>query len=1018
MNHAFPPGSRGPADDPPDIAGDVQRRADYPTPDPVDDDTVNDLVTDPGHGAVAVLQAPKSRQPVSAPEHTAGGEPADIESPFLDLFSADQPAAPAAPNPTTGRARPALIRQRQPQELPPAAPDTAPPGSDGKRTAARPRGQDRPRTRRDSRPVKPPRFKFADRDPTVELAITEIAGHLTFTANTVTAWYWLPEVRWAFRPDAEREALLSAISEQYAGLAGFRLHLRRTTRPFPADEWARTIDAHTPNPLPAVPGAPDWADHLVAAQRHLLSVNHAEGQTYLGVTFARRSLGDSLLERMRRAFGRGVADGERRRLARTVDQFDEVLGSFGMRGRRVTPKELEWLILRSVALCMSPPSMLSPVTSEHWESGDLLALTEQIERYRSPYGSTVKLVNRMTGEERHVAVLTVGRMEPLEIPERHEPWLHFHERLPWSMELSSRVDILGPADSFRNLEHRLRMIRSQQLDYAEHGIDAPPELERLAKRALVIGDEMTTGLPVESARAHGWHRIAVGGRTRDECLERARRLIQLYSRELRITLQHPKNQDWLAREFIPGEPVANTGYLRRMPVRLFAAALPQAASTVGDRRGDLIGRTAGTCRRPVFLDLHFPMEVRERSGLAVFVAEPGGGKSTLLGALGYLAARRGVQVTLLDPSGPLARLSDMPELRPYARVINLTGSEQGTLAPYALIPTPRRAEFPGGQAGDREYQIAVSNARAERRMLVQDICMMLVPPQVAREAATATLLRHAVRQVPAEETSTLDDVVKQLAELDEDGKELANLLLDTAEMPLALLFFGRPPEGALGGDATLTVITMAGLRLPDLKIEREYWSAEEALALPMLHTAHRLAVRRCYGGAMSSRKLVGLDEAHFMEGWRSGRSFLVRLARDSRKWNLAALVASQNPRDILGLDVQNLVSTVFVGRIAEDAEIASEALRLLRVPVNAGYEATLASLSNVDSSSATRLGFREFVMRDVDGRVQKVRVDVSYVAGLLDHLDTTPGAARSGPAARPPDLPAVAADSDTPVLEV
>jgi hypothetical protein len=37
-------------------------------------------------------------------------------------------------------------------------------------------------------------------------------------------------------------------------------------------------------------------------------------------------------------------------------------------------------------------------------------------------------------------------------------------------------------------------------------------------------------------------------------------------------------------------------------------------------------------------------------------------------------------------------------------------------------------------------------------MLVQDICSMLVPPQVAKEASTATLLRHAVRQVPAEET--------------------------------------------------------------------------------------------------------------------------------------------------------------------------------------------------------------------------------------------------------------------------
>jgi hypothetical protein len=836
-----------------------------------------------------------------------------------------------------------------------------------------------------------PKPRHKDRQASIDLAITEIAGHLTFTPNTVTAWYWLPEVRWAFRPDAEREALLSAISEQYAGLAGFRLHLRRTTKPFPADQWARVVDNNTPRPLPSAGAGPSWADHLVAAQKHLLAINHAEGQTYLGISFARRTLGDTFAERIGSLFRRGVADAERRRMARTVEQFDEVLGAFGMRGRRVTAFELEWLLYRSVALCMQPPGQITTLEGG-WDRGDLLALTEQVERYRTPYGSTVKLVNRVSGEERHVAVLTVGRMEPLEIPERHEPWLHFHERLPWPMELSSRIDILGPNDSFRNLEHRLRLIRSQQADYSEHGIDAPPELERLAKRALTIGDEISTGLPVDSSRAHGWHRIAVGGRTREECLERARRVTQMYSREMRVALQHPKQQDWLAREFIPGEPLANTGYLRRMPVKLFAAALPQAASTVGDRRGDLIGRTAGTSRRPVFLDLHFPMEVRERSGLAVFVAEPGGGKSTLMGALGYLNARRGVQVTLLDPSGPLARLCAMPELAPYSRVLNLTGSEQGTLAPYSLIPTPQRGHYAPGSGGDREFEIAISNARAERRMLVQDICMMLVPPQVAREASTATMLRHAVRQVPAEESSTLEDVIRSLRDTgDHDALELGNLLLDTAEMPLAMLFFGTPPAGLLGADATLTVITMAGLRLPDLKIEREYWSAEESLALPMLHTAHRLAVRRCYGGDMTQRKLVGLDEAHFMEGWRSGRSFLVRLARDSRKWNLAALVASQNPRDILGLDVQNLVSTVFVGRIAEDSEIAAEALRLLRVPTDVGYEQTLAALSQADVSSSSRLGFREFVMRDVDGRVQKVRVDVSYVRDLLRYLDTTPG---------------------------
>jgi hypothetical protein len=926
--------------------------------------------------------APRERAAIRG---TPAAAPADVDSPFLGLFPGATPplrAAPAGP-PAKVAAPP---RVPAPRKAPtPARREVAP----AKRQSAPARPV--PPKRRPEKVKVVRRPSYSDHDPIAELALTEVAGHLTFTRTMVTAWYWLPEMRWAFRPDVDREALIVAISEQYAALAGFRLHLRRTTRPFAADEWARALDHRTARPLADVPAAPTWGDHLVGAQRHLLSMGNAQGQTFLGISFARRTLGDTLAERFGALFRKGSGDAERRRWARTVEQFDEVLGLFGMRGRRATPAELEWLLYRSVALGMSPPFVTSGISGGEWRGGDLLALTEQIERFRTRYGSTTRLVNRLTGEERHVAVLTVGRMETLEIPERHEPWLHFHERLPWPVELSSRVDVLGPGDSFRNLEHRLRMIRSQQADYVQHGIDAPPELERLAQRALVLGDEMTTGLPVDSARVHGWHRLAVSGATREECLERTRRVIQLYQREMRISLQHPKGQAALAREFIPGEPLANTGYLRRMPVKLLAAALPQAAAGVGDGRGDLIGRTAGTSRRPVFLDLHFPMEIRERSGLSVMVAEPGGGKSTLLGALGYLAARRGVQVTLLDPSGPLARLCEMPELRPFSRVLNLTGSQPGTLAPYSLIPTPQRGHFAAGQLGEQEFGIALSNARAERRMLVQDICSMLVPPQVAREAATATALRHAVRTVPAEESSTLDDIVRHLqGSNDEGSRELGHLLLDAKEMPLAMLFFGAPPPGTLTDEAALTVITMAGLRLPDIKIEREYWSAEEQLALPMLHTAHRLAVRRCYGGPITARKMVGLDEAHFMEGWRSGRSFLIRLARDSRKWNLAALVASQNPKDILGLDVQNLVSTVFVGRIAEDSDIAAEALRLLRIPVGDGYEAVLASLSQADTASAARLGFREFVMRDVDGRVQKVRVDVSWVAGLLDHLDTTP----------------------------
>ena len=774
-----------------------------------------------------------------------------------------------------------------------------------------------------------------------------------------------------------------SVAAQLSGLSGHRLHLRRTTRPFPICRWAEDLEAQA---VP-LPGGMAWQRHITAAMHHLAAANPAEGHTMLGVTFARRRLGEGLT-------GRLGGDGERQRLAARVAGYDDLLAGYGLGARPASATEVAWLLYRSVGLGLVPPERMAT----DLDPGDVFALTEHVDRFRSRYGSTTLLVDRLTGAESWVAVLTVGRMEDLEIPQVHLPWLHLADQLPFPVETSSRVDILAPAATSRRINQQLLKIRYQERDYAEHGLDAPPSLSRLAGRALQVGDEIDTGIPVEATRAHGWHRLAVTAPSEKQCLERAAEVIRLYMGQARIAIQHPKNQDALAREFIPGEPIANTGYLRRLPVRMFAAALPQAAATVGDRRGDLIGHTAGAGRRPVMFDPHFPMEVRERSGLAVFVAEPGGGKSTLMGAIAYLAVRRGVQVTLLDPSGPLARLAQMPQLAPYARVVDLAGARQGTLAPYQLIPTPRRGDYPDDERGEREYEVAVSSARHERKALVTDICQMLMPPQVVRGDDNIIALREAIRQVPAEEAATLDDVVDELdhagAAGDVAAKNLANLLKDAAEMPLAQLFFGQPPPGMLGTDAAFTVITMAGLRLPDLKIERQHWSIEEALALPMLHTANRLAVRRCYGGSMHTRKLVGLDEAHFMDGWPSGRAFLIRLARDSRKWNIAGLVASQNPKDILGLDVQNLVSTVFVGRIAEDPDIAAEALRLLRIQPGNGYEQTLATLSASNSDDTRRLGFREFVMRDVDGRVQKIRADVSWPADLLTYLDTTPGGAR------------------------
>src|SRR4030095_1009414 len=121
------------------------------------------------------------------------------------------------------------------------------------------------------------------------------------------------------------------------------------------------------------------------------------------------------------------------------------------------------------------------------------------------------------------------------------------------------------------------------------------------------------------------------------------------------------------------------------PALYFSAGVPAASSTLGDRRGPYIGHTAASSRRAVRFDPHFATEVRETSGLVPIVGSLGSGKSVLAGLITYEAVRRGSASVLLAPSGPLARLTELPELREKSRHIDLTSAPSGTLNPYAVV---------------------------------------------------------------------------------------------------------------------------------------------------------------------------------------------------------------------------------------------------------------------------------------------------------------------------------------------
>jgi hypothetical protein len=831
----------------------------------------------------------------------------------------------------------------------------------------------------------------------LSLALRTIEGNLAFTDSAAWAWFALPTQRWAFRADGERLNLIIDTATRLSSLAGRRLHVRVTSRPYPAASWARALDARTPYPLPGVEGD-TWSDHLVRAQQHVRASTMAEKEVYLGVQLSERSQVANATSRLLRRPARREVE----RVDKDASLVAEAIGGPGLDGRAVGARELEWLMRRSLGLGLPAPGALSPVDDGHWDTEDLHELTEGVVHEAEPFAPSV-LVRRRdpngAGVERHVSVLSVGRVDEIEVPDpAHEPWLVHVDRLPFAVEWSIRLDVLDGDQALDAVQRKLLIVRDMQRHYRDHDLDEPLALERQARQARAIEDQMTTGGDTAGTRVHGWFRIAVSGNTQEQCLERARQVIDTY-RKRQVTIAHPKGQHGLLREFVPGEPLSSTAYRRRLPVLYFAAGVPAASSSLGDRRGPYLGHTCASSRRAVMFDTHFATEVRETSGLVPIVGALGSGKSVLAGLITYEAVRRGITSVMLDPSGPLARLTDLPELRARSRHIDLTSAPSGTLNPYAVVVQPRPEDYSTLDA----LEEARTLASQDRKLLALDVATMLLPPSLASAPRTRLLLTEAIRATKGAPSTSLWTVLEHLeTRQDDHAADIAAYLRDMAEMPLARLFFPTGPGTETSGDDTsvLTVLTMPGLVLPPNSVPREHWSTSEQMAVPLLHLASWYATRTIYGRPRAERKLVALDETHFLGEWGAGRALFTRLGRDSRKWNTCVLAASQNPADVLGMEVSNFISAAFVGRI-EDDQVAADALRMLRVPPGVGYESVLARLSP-RSAAGVRSGLREFVMRDVDGNVDRMRVDLDHLPHVLAALDTTAAPVQVAPAASAP----------------
>ncbi|OZM75211.1 ATPase [Amycolatopsis antarctica] len=865
---------------------------------------------------------------------------------------------------------------------------------------------------------------------TPSIAARSIDGHLLRTGQEVYAWYRLAPQRWSFRSDSQRRDLIAAIAGQYAELQGRWMHLRVTTRPYPIRMWA---EAHVYNAVgrPAdTPGALSFDDYLIGEQQQLMGRSMAEKEVYIGVQVQTRRMMDRAVERaaplLRKILPEAV-DAELSALDSEVEHLDQVLGSAGLEGRPAEAEEMSWLMHRSCSLGLPAPRSMPAVPGAAWEPEDLASFTDAADFHADPYAPTVTVRGRTgsnAGVSRHLAVLTVGQMHGLQIPEIDDPWVQHADRLPASVEWSARIYVRRPEEVAGELQRQMNKVRSQVKHYTdEHELEPPQSLARQASRVLEIDDEMTSGFTALATRVRSWWRLAVSGPTERDALRLAQQLLELY--KPKIAIEHPEAQYAMAREFIPGEPLASGAYMRRGSVVWAAASVPTATAEVGDRRGILLGETCTATRRPVAWDPWMAQEIRDGSGLTAMVAGLGGGKSFLGGGIVYKTLRAGAHWTILDPSGPLSRLCDLPEVRPYARPINLLNAEPGILNPYRVVAEPLLEHFMDEDDPERSWRRERALAGATRRRLVLDVLTGVLPYEVARMAQTRIVLLRAVRAVggrfDADPGQVIDALRRDSSEHHEHAVVVADFLDEMRERMSLLIPEANEDPYAETRDDRMTVLTMAGLTLPKDGVGREHWTDAEALGVEMLNLAAWLTQRSVYERPKELRKGVWIDEAFFLSEVPTGRVLMNRFARDSRKWNVRVLLSSQIPADFLKIQgFVSLLDSVFIGRL-DDEEAQADALRLLKVPVGVGYEQVVAALGR--RPGAARGGLerdrepRQFIFGDGAGGVERIRVDFSgpHLEHLRNAMDTTPGSpdARTGSASRAPveeeALPYVAA---------
>ncbi|MFD6677281.1 ATP-binding protein [Rhodococcus zopfii] len=901
-----------------------------------------------------------------------------------------------------------------------------------------------------------------DRDrKAVRLKLVGVEGNVTRTRTQSTAWFVQPPGPWNMRPVGKQRRYIQNEGLVVANLAESGvtgLHRRLVRTPWPVRQWAQAHDAWA-EPIPDVPGALSWADYLRGQQHAMLWGNPTQKGRYWGVELPPRStlargldtVGDWLLPvvetpglgavaRLVRRWAREAFLNEQKAIADHLATIERHLSGQGVRARPATAAQMDYLLLRSASLGLPLDAEGVISGGGDWEQSDVAALEDLANLELTPGDGYTTVRGQVGGRDYtgYAIVLTVGRMAPLPIPERMLPWQVIGDPSGEPLEWSERIALKTRSQTVHSLRRLTSKIEAQFDHYTVEHDQVPPqelaEQHALAQRVISDIEEDHSGL---SVRTEGWYRVVVVGSSPEEAKEKVSMLQEMYAPRIRLEQEHGQYQ--LLREFIPGEPLANIAHRRRMNVEALSAGMAAVGDRIGDRTGVVIGQTASIAPRPAVWDLFAAHEKKHKSGLTPIVAVPGSGKTFLAGMLVYQAVRAGAYGVVLDPSGPLKKLAQLPEFRGIAEVQALTGrtSRPGSLNPYRVIVDPRRDDpeydptspdyADDGDpvaAAQAQFEADVRAAEAERISVAVSVLKMMLTPARLDHQWTETVLQTAANMVGGGRNHNLNEVLAAIASIGEGENETNVDLISCArsihqdlslmsQLAEARVLF--PGEGAVGDipDAErtvrLTVLTMPGLQLPPEGTDPAQWTPQQRMAGPLMHMAAWMANRLVYELPRYERKVLFLDENKYLEQTGAGRTLNLRIARDSRKYKVRALVCSQLPDDYLGVDGTDdksaLTYEVIIGDLGGNAHAIEGALKLLNLPAGEGYESLLADLGgggedtlDEDTDTEHLDQARRFIVKMADD-IELIRSDWTHfvhLAHVFEALDSRATRAAAG----------------------